>query len=107
MKTFDGKEKSLLRAAAGDLLPASILERKKTPYPATQDPQYEAALRAELLEVLADANAPVRPLLNMKRVRQMLDRSLPEASLPYSRGGLEMALWLNRWLTSYGVTLDM
>ncbi|MGK5441568.1 asparagine synthase (glutamine-hydrolyzing) [Micromonospora sp. URMC 105] len=107
MKTFDGKEKSLLRAAAGDLLPASILERKKTPYPATQDPQYEAALRAELVEILADADAPIRPLLNMKRVQQMLDRSLPAASLPYSRGGLEMALWMNRWLTEYDVTLDI
>ncbi|WP_405009226.1 asparagine synthase (glutamine-hydrolyzing) [Kitasatospora sp. NBC_01539] len=107
MKTFDGQEKSLLRAAARDLLPASILERKKTPYPATQDPGYEAALRAEMAGVLADPNAPVHPLLDRARVDKVLDRSLSATSLPYSRGGLEMALWLNRWLSAYDVTLDI
>ena len=107
MKTFDGQEKSLLRAAARDLLPASILERKKTPYPATQDPGYEAALRAEMAEVLSDRNAPVHPLLDRTKVDRVMDRSLSATSLPYSRGGLEMALWLNRWLTAYDVTLDI
>jgi asparagine synthase (glutamine-hydrolysing) len=106
-KTFDGQEKSLLRAAARDLLPASILERKKTPYPATQDPGYEAALRAELAGVLADPGAPVLPLLDRAKIGKVLDRSLSETSLPYSRGGLEMALWLNRWLSAYDVTLDI
>ncbi|WP_033214953.1 asparagine synthase (glutamine-hydrolyzing) [Kitasatospora phosalacinea] len=106
-KTFDGQEKSLLRAAARDLLPASILERKKTPYPATQDPGYEAALRAEMAQVLADPNAPVLPLLDRARLGKVLDRSLSATSLPYSRGGLEMALWLNRWLSAYDVTLDI
>src|SRR4029434_1626703 len=46
MKTFDGREKSILRAAARDLLPRSIVERQKSPYPATQDPAYESAIRA-------------------------------------------------------------
>jgi asparagine synthase (glutamine-hydrolysing) len=107
MKAFDGREKSLLRAAAADLLPTSILERKKTPYPATQDTAYEAALRAEMAEVLADANAPVHPLLDRARVGKVMDRSLGGTSLPYSRGGLEMALWLNRWLSAYDVTLTI
>jgi len=36
MKTFDGREKSLLRAAAADIVPGSILKRVKSPYPATR-----------------------------------------------------------------------
>jgi asparagine synthase (glutamine-hydrolysing) len=107
IKTFDGQEKSLLRAAAADLLPASILERKKTPYPATQDPGYEAALRTEMADVLADSNAPVHPLLDRTKLDKVMARSLNETSLPYSRGGLEMALWLNRWLSSYDITLNI
>lgn len=107
MKSFDGREKSLLRAAAGDLLPKSIVERVKTPYPATQDPGYERALRASLAEVTADPTSPVLPLLDTERVRKLLDRRMGEVSLPYDRGGLEMALWLNTWLRDYGVTLDV
>ncbi len=38
MKTFDGREKSLLRAAAKVSWPDAILQRVKSPYPATQDP---------------------------------------------------------------------
>ncbi|QHS50139.1 asparagine synthase (glutamine-hydrolyzing), partial (plasmid) [Klebsiella michiganensis] len=56
MKSNDGREKSLLRAAVKDLLPESILTRTKTPYPATQDPTYEIGLRHQLQEILSDNN---------------------------------------------------
>jgi asparagine synthase (glutamine-hydrolysing) len=107
LKSFDGREKSLLRAAARDLLPTSVLERSKTPYPATQDPFYEAALRTELSGVLANADSPILPLLDTSRIHRVLDRSLGDVSMPYNRGGLETALWLNRWLSSYDVMLDI
>ncbi|HEX4700780.1 MAG TPA: asparagine synthase (glutamine-hydrolyzing), partial [Pseudonocardiaceae bacterium] len=47
MKTFDGREKSLLRAAVRDVLPKSVAERVKSPYPSTQDPQYPLALQQQ------------------------------------------------------------
>jgi asparagine synthase (glutamine-hydrolysing) len=52
MKTFDGREKSLLRAAARDVLPTSIAERVKSPYPSTQDERYGEALRGQVKELL-------------------------------------------------------
>ncbi|MFG2338926.1 asparagine synthase (glutamine-hydrolyzing) [Streptomyces yangpuensis] len=107
MKAFDGREKSLLRAATADLLPASILERVKTPYPTTQDPAYESGLRAEMTEILRDGNAPVRSLLDLEKVRAVLDRPQGATSRSYDRGSLEMAIWLNRWLGAYDVTLDL
>ena len=107
MKSFDGREKSLLRAAAADLLPESVLERAKTPYPATQDPAYTRRLRTELAEVLADPDAPVRPLLDLDKATAAASRADSGISQPYDRGGLEMALWLNRWLVAYDITLDL
>jgi asparagine synthase (glutamine-hydrolysing)/amidotransferase len=107
MKSFDGREKSLLRAAVADLLPRSVLERVKTPYPATQDPGYGQRLRAELADVLSDVGAPVRPLLDLDKARAAAARADDTVSQPYDRGGLEMALWLNRWLAAYDVTLDL
>jgi len=45
MKSFDGREKSLLREATADVLPRSVYDRVKSPYPSTQDPAYVAALQ--------------------------------------------------------------
>jgi asparagine synthase (glutamine-hydrolysing) len=53
MKTFDGKEKSLLRAAVRELIPESVAERAKSPYPAAQDPRYTAALQDQVRDLLA------------------------------------------------------
>ena len=105
MKIADGREKSLLRASAKDLLPESICNRVKTPYPATQDPSYENGLRRELLEVFSDRNSPVLPLLDTAKADALLKRVEAATSQPYNRGSLEVALWLNRWLKEYKVEL--
>lgn len=63
LKTFDGREKSLLRAAAADLLPQSVLQRVKSPYPSTQNPLYASALQQQAKELLA-ANDPAFELVN-------------------------------------------
>ncbi|RLU94594.1 asparagine synthase (glutamine-hydrolyzing) [Streptomyces griseocarneus] len=107
MKSFDGREKSLLRAATADLLPASVVERKKSPYPTTQDPAYEQALRAELGAVLADPGAPVLPLIDRDAVKRLLSSPVGQMSAQYERSGLEMALSLNSWLSSYDISLEI
>ncbi len=107
MKTFDGREKSLLRAAAGDLLPTSILQRVKSPYPSTQDSGYEKTLREELAGVMTDGSSPALALLDLDRVRQRVERPVAESSTQITRIDLETPLWLNTWLSSYGVTVDL
>lgn len=107
MKSFDGREKSLLREAVRSLLPDSVANRIKTPYPATQDGAYERGLCAELAEVLDDAHAPVRDFLDVTRARSLLSRSPTEISQPYNRGSLEMALWMNRWLQRYDIEISL
>ncbi|KAK3846360.1 MAG: asparagine synthetase, glutamine-hydrolyzing [Linnemannia gamsii] len=107
MKSFDGREKSILRASARDLLPNSILERVKSPYPSTQDPAYEHELRAAMAKIASDDNAPVKPLLDSNRVKAALDRKVGTVSQSFDRQGMEMAVGLNTWLTEYNVTLDL
>ncbi len=51
-KFAGGREKSLLRAAAGDFLPDYILNRKKSPYPKTHNPLYEKLVREKLANEL-------------------------------------------------------
>ncbi|MFI7221293.1 asparagine synthase (glutamine-hydrolyzing) [Micromonospora maritima] len=107
MKSFDGREKSLLRAAMTDRLPSFILERKKNPYPAIQDGSYEASLREMLATIVADPTSPVLPLLDRTKVDTQLRKQSTGTSLPYSRGSLELAVWINQWLKRYSVQIDL
>jgi len=106
MKTYDGREKSLLRGATRDVLPESIVERVKSPYPSTQDPAYEQALRDQVSDLLADGDAPARALIDPAPLRETLDSPLGEVSDQRNRFGMEIALQLNTWLRDHDVALS-
>jgi asparagine synthase (glutamine-hydrolysing) len=107
LKTFDGREKSILRAATRQLLPNSIVEREKSPYPSTQDPAYEEAVRADLAAVLDDPSHPATCLLNKTAIEEMLARPLGRTSSLAERAGLERARSISAWVQDYGVALDL
>ncbi|WP_067563170.1 asparagine synthase (glutamine-hydrolyzing) [Nocardia acidivorans] len=106
LQNFDGREKGLLRSALRDLLPASVIERRKTPYPVTLDSAYEAALRAEGTRLLADTQAPVRELLDLSALRAVLENPGTLGSWA-ARANLELPLQLNSWLRDYGIRLSI
>ncbi|GAA2760683.1 asparagine synthase (glutamine-hydrolyzing) [Actinopolymorpha rutila] len=107
MKTYDGREKSLLRAATVDLLPESVSARRKSPYPSTQDPAYEQALREEFGKLLARPDAPVLPLVDPKQADGILTESVGTVSSEFGRRAVELVLGLDQWLEEYGVELDL
>ncbi len=108
MKSMDGYEKGVLRAAVRDLLPASVLERRKSPFPVTQDPGYGEALRSQLDVVVADPLSPVRPLLDTGRATALLRERRPvEATGWGERRDVEMVLQLDAWLRRYRVRVDV
>jgi asparagine synthase (glutamine-hydrolysing) len=106
LKSFDGREKSLLREAAADVLPRSVYDRVKSPYPSTQDPQYARALQEQVKEVLARPSHPVFDLVDRDRVRQAAERTEP-VSTAVARRGLERTLDLARWLDLYSPELAL
>lgn len=107
MKTFDGREKSLLRHATKDLLPASIVQRRKAPYPSTQDLGYDRAVNRELTRIAADPGAPALPLLNLDAVRAHLAKRV---DTPYSMMQrsvyTETPVRLNAWLELHQVDVS-
>ncbi|MFC7384668.1 asparagine synthase (glutamine-hydrolyzing) [Sphaerisporangium rhizosphaerae] len=103
MKTFDGREKSLLRAAAADVLPESVLARRKSPYPSTQDPAYEKALRDETARLLDSAEFPAASMIDVPKVREMIDLPQETVSRHDVRAALEGLLQFNAWLDRYRV----
>jgi asparagine synthase (glutamine-hydrolysing) len=99
LKTFDGREKSLLRAAAADLLPQSVLQRVKSPYPSTQDPHYASALQQQAKELLA-TDDPVFELVNHRWLENTTQQD--PATMPTDvRNSIERTLDLSTWLDIY------
>ncbi len=107
MKTFDGREKSLLRAAVEDVLPRSVVERRKVPYPSTQDPAYEQALRTELADLIADGDFAAAPLVDTRKIRNVLDQPVGAVSFQGARSAIEGLLQFNAWLEDYGTRLAL
>ncbi|EFV14903.1 asparagine synthase (glutamine-hydrolyzing) [Segniliparus rugosus] len=106
MKVFDGNEKSLLRAAAKDVLPESIVERRKVPYPSAQDLSYDQAIRDDLGEIARRPEAPARPLLDLDAVEKHLATPLAEPYTMLQRlAYTEIPTRLNAWLEEYEVEL--
>ncbi|MFE3549157.1 asparagine synthase (glutamine-hydrolyzing) [Streptomyces kronopolitis] len=103
MKTFDGREKSLLRAATREVLPDLVADRVKSPYPSTQDPRYSEALRTELKALCADRDAPVRPLLDAAATAH----ALTDGAAAGIRPAAELVLGMNAWLRTTGTALAL
>ncbi len=102
LKTFDGREKSLLRAATRDVLPDVVADRVKSPYPSTQDTRYADALRGQVRDLLADPDAPARPLVDEEAAGRAVRSTGHE-----SRQAMEMTLGVDSWLRRYGVELAL
>ncbi|MEW2623171.1 asparagine synthase (glutamine-hydrolyzing) [Streptomyces sp. NPDC048106] len=104
LKSFDGREKSLLREATKDVLPRSVYDRVKSPYPSTQDPRYARALQDQVKDLLARPSHRVFDLVDRDRVRQAAEREAPVADQA-ARHGLERTLDLAHWLDLYSPEL--
>jgi asparagine synthase (glutamine-hydrolysing) len=103
LKSFDGREKSLLRAATADVLPRSVVERVKSPYPSTQDPEYAKKLQEHVRGYLS-GDHPVFDVVDRAWLRHAADAE--EVAMPV-RFGLERALDLALWLDMYKPVLKL
>ncbi|GHJ39183.1 asparagine synthase (glutamine-hydrolyzing) [Streptomyces sp. TS71-3] len=100
LKSFDGREKSLLREATADVLPRSVYERVKSPYPSTQDPKYAVALQEHVRDLLSKPSHRVFDIVDRGRLESAASSEAPQITQA-SRRGLERALDLALWLDMY------
>ncbi len=81
MKAKEGERKHLLREYSKGLLPETIRTRKKSPYPKTYDPGYEALLNTELLYQLSKPSCPLHAIIDKEKAeifcRQSKDLGRP------------------------------
>lgn len=110
MKAKDGTVKNVLRQASKELLPDEILFRKKSPYPKTYHPAYEALLSERLKDVLSSVNEPILQLVDKEKVLLFLDHPKDYGTPWYGQlmAGPQMTAYLlqiNYWLKKYQVTI--
>ncbi|MFD8075993.1 asparagine synthase (glutamine-hydrolyzing) [Streptomyces sp. NPDC059718] len=106
LKSFDGREKSLLREATADVLPRSVYDRVKSPYPSTQDPGYFVALQENAKDLLAKPAHPVFDLVSRTWLEDAVRTDTP-VSTHAARHGLERALDLALWMDLYSPTIGI
>ncbi|MBP2706881.1 asparagine synthetase B [Microbispora sp. RL4-1S] len=105
VKTFDGREKSLLRAVGRPLLPPSVPERVKTAYPSIRHPGFDAALRREAAALAADHGHPAFAVVRRSWLEGVGRDAAPLA--PRTRNTVEWALNLASWLEEFRPTLRL
>ena len=109
MKEAGGMEKGLLRTAAAGLLPADLLNRRKSIYPGAADQAYERAIDAQLRDLLRQPQAPLFDLIDRERLAAAYarDPQLPGfmSIRPSSTSSVGFLLDINRWLDRSGVTI--
>lgn len=111
IKNIGGMEKGILRLAVKHLLPESIYNRKKSPYPKTHHPEYTRLVSAALHQVLADKSAPIHALVDKTFVEEMLDSlSIVTPWFGQLMTGPQLfafLLQLNMWLEEYKVRIEL
>ena len=97
LKTYDGREKSLLRGAVRDVLPESVANRVKSGYPCISDPQYVAAIQGHAKDVLGIGDDVLFGLIDRAALDD-LTRLDPYTMQPKDSARIERVLDLSVWI---------
>lgn len=111
IKAAGGREKGILREAFKKRLPEEIFLRKKSPYPKTHHPKYEALVRERLKEILS-GDTPLKKIADEKYIWSLLEEKSDYAkpwfgqlmALPQLFGYL---LQIDFWLKKYKIKIDI
>jgi asparagine synthase (glutamine-hydrolysing) len=111
MKSWDQREKGILRRAMIGLLPEEIIYRKKSPYPKTHNPSYLKAVSLRLNAILDQPNAPLKELVNVKIIREMMQAENGDFQRPWFGQLMTLPqlfaylIQINLWLSEYQVVV--
>lgn len=100
-------EKSLLRNSMAEYLPDKILNRKKSPYPKTHNPEYEKIVTRIFEQVLADSNSVLRDILHQDALT-LLRTGSNVTWFGQLMGRPQLIAWLlqlNYWFGEYNVKI--
>lgn len=113
LKNMGGRPKGLLREAVRDLLPADLLERRKSPYPKTHHPDYARLVCRQMARVLEDESAPILEVVDRDQVYRLMSGGMNAADTPWFgqlMTGPQMIAYLlqvNDFLQTYALEVEV
>ena len=96
-----------------DILPEEIVDRKKSPYPKTWNPNYTSKVKRMLTDIMNNTNAPINDLLNRKYILEILETEGKAFSRPWFgqlMTGPQLMAYLcqvNMWLEKYQPKIEI
>lgn len=105
MKSSGGGEKGLLRAAVQDLLPDSVLHRRKSAYPAMFDNTYSQTIIDAALRLAEDRSSALFELLDAKRLRELAEGDTISVAWADTAHMLSPLLEADTWLRAYSISI--
>lgn len=113
IKLLHGREKGLLREAVRGIVPDEIIDRKKSPYPKTHNPEYTREVSNMLKKILEDKSSPIHQIIDYDFVSNIVDtggKSFKEPWYGQLMTGPQVIAYLiqlNNWMKFYNVKLDI
>lgn len=108
MKQAFELEKGLLREAVKDVLPESVVRRKKAAYPTVQDSGYDKAMVGALQAKASDPASPLHAFLAPEGVERLVTKAQHQPLSEFERILVESTVRLDEWISRYQVEiLDM
>ena len=113
MKLLHGREKGLLREAVRGIVPDEIIDRKKSPYPKTHNPEYTKEVSKMLQNILNDKTSPIHQIIDYDFVEKMIQTGGSNFKKPWYgqlMTGPQVIAYLiqmNNWMKFYNVKLDI
>lgn len=83
------------------MLPQSVVQPVKSPYPSTQDPDYDQMLHTEFAAVVNNRDSAVSSLLDAHAAESVFDAPQTGSAFGGRRWALEQILTLDAFLTNY------
>lgn len=113
MKYLEKREKGLLREAMKDLLPKEIIERRKSPYPKTHNPNYTNIICERLSNIVNDSTSPLLNLIDRKYIKDLIatrGNNFKEPWFGQLMTGPQFLAYLiqvDTWLKHYHIIIDV
>lgn len=112
IKSYNGREKGILRKAFENELPDIITWRKKSPYPKTFNPDYVQAVSKMALCVLEDKSCALNEMINKSSIMSLIENpdSLSEPWYGQLMRGPQVLAYLVQiyaWIRRYNVQFDI
>jgi asparagine synthase (glutamine-hydrolysing) len=112
IKFCNNREKGILRKSLKGILPLDVINRKKSPYPKTHNPEYTKIVQQWMGNILKDSSSPILPLIDKKSVSTLIETGGESFKAPWfgqlMRGPQLLAylIQINTWLREYKIKIE-